>query len=127
MSNFYRAAIFAFVIFIASNTFANPADNEIKCPPVSMISNIKFKQAARFDDGWLVGAKMHYKHQKLQVIFGFPWEGITSSQKALKRGQELFNKKVILSDPKVDHESGKAGCVYASYNPYIVWAEVSDS
>lgn len=123
MNRFYRTLIGLLIVFFTSHTFAGMVSENIEqCPSLSNVATVKFKRAAHFDGGWFVGAGLHQKNKNWQVVFTFPDEGIESSKAALKRGQELFNSKVILTDPKIEPESGL--CTYANYNPYVVFAEI---
>lgn len=125
MKAVYKTLLSLITISIPCFTSASPSLNHITCPPLSTVSEAKFKHAARLDGGWFLIAEMYHHSQLWRVIFTFDVENNETTRQALKRGQLLFNTKVILSKPRMDIDTGKVLCYYASYNPYTVLSEVA--
>lgn len=131
MNCFSRTIVTLSLLFLSNNLFAATEQEEIDCPTISTIANVKFKKAKLFWPGdntlWaMISNNFNYHGNEWNVSYVVRLLNAKTPTEALDQGQAYFNNGVVLSNPTYPAPHGYLSCEYAhaddGYNGYIVQA-----
>lgn len=125
----YVTKIFMLIFLLANTTSLFAMPQKKTCPPLSIVAATQFTQAlpsypdVEENDLWIFTNNINYQNMLVQIWFGLHIANIDTAEKALVKGQAIFNQEVKLSQPVVMLDDNyQFVCRYAySENNYSVY------